>query len=160
MRASILLSLSVALLVATANRADDKTPKEAPEEPFKPSKNSYVKVRVEVELRGVLSHTDKATTVTARYPVFELWNDAKELPDAAAVPFSLDFDSVKDLRELAKVLSSKEVVVTGTSELRMVTQQARPGGTTGGGQPLQFPALTWSLQRTVFVTGLESAGEK
>jgi len=160
MRSAILLSLGVALLAATANRADDKTPKEAPKEPSKPSKDSYVKVRVEVEVRGVLSRTDKATTVTARYPVFELWNDAKELPDAAAVPFSLDFDRAKDLRELAKVLSGKEVVVTGTSELRMVTQQARPGGTTGGGQLLQFPAPTWSLQRTVLVTGLKSAGAK
>jgi hypothetical protein len=72
MRSSILLSLGVALLVATANLADDKTPKEAPKEPSKPSKDSYVKVRVEVEVRGVLSHADKATTVTARYTVFEL----------------------------------------------------------------------------------------
>ena len=160
MRSSILLSLGVALLVATANLADDKMPKGDPKEPSKPSKDSYVKVRVDVEVRGVLNHTDKATTVTARYPVFELWNDAKELPDAGVAPFSLDFDRAKDLRELAKVLSGKDVVVTGTSQLRMVTQPARPGGATGGGQFQQFPVPTWSLQRTVLVTGLTSAAEK
>jgi hypothetical protein len=156
MRSALLLSLGLALLVATANHADDKTSKEDPKQAPQQSKDSYVKVRVEVEVRGVLSHTEKATTVTARYPVFELWNDAKELADAAATPFSLDFDRARDLRELAKVLSGKEVVVTGMCELRMVTQQARPGG----GQPFPFPAPTWSLQRSVLVTGLKSAGEK
>jgi hypothetical protein len=42
----------------------------------------------------------------------------------------------------------------------MVTQEARPGGTTGGGQHQLLPAPTWSLQRTVLVTGLKSVGEK
>src|SRR3954469_23174929 len=132
MRSAILLSLGVALLAATANLADDKTPKE----PSKPSKDSYVKVRVEVEVRGVLSHTDKATTVTARYPVFELWNNAKELPDSAATPFTLDFDRAKDLRELAQAFNGKEVVVAGMSELRMVATPHRPGG---GGTPGPIP---------------------
>ena len=160
MRSWILFSLGIALLVATTNLADDKTPKVAPKEPSKPSKDSYVKVRVEVEVRGVLSHTDKATTVTARYPVFELWNDAKELPDAAATPFSLAFDRAKDLRELAQALNGKEVVVTGMSELRMVAPPARPGGVTGGGAPGPIPGPTWSLHQTVQVTGLKSAGNK
>jgi hypothetical protein len=160
MRSAILLSLGVALLVTTSNLADDQLPKEVPKEAPRPSKDSYVKVRVEVELRGVLSHTDKATTVTARYPVFELWNNAKELPDAAATPFSLDFDRAKDLRELAQALNGKEVVVTGMSELRMVAPPHRPGGSTGGGAPGPIPGPTWSLQQTVRVTGLKSAGNK
>jgi hypothetical protein len=66
MRSAIIISLGVVLLVATANPADDKTPKEVPTEAPKPSKDSYVKIRVEVEVRGTLHHTDKATTVTAR----------------------------------------------------------------------------------------------
>jgi hypothetical protein len=156
MRSAILVSLGVALLVATANLADDKTPKDAP----KPSKDSYVKVRVEVEVRGVLSHTDKTTTVTARYPVFELWNDAKERPDTAATLFSLDFDRAKDLRELAQALNGREVVVSGMSELRMVAPPHRPGGVTGGGSPGPIPGPMWSLQQTVLVTGLKSAGNK
>jgi hypothetical protein len=160
MRSAILLSLGLALVVATANQADDKTPKEAPKQTPQPSKDSYVKVRVEVEVRGVLSHTDKATTVTARYPVFELWDNAKELPDAAATPFSLDFDRAKDLRELAQALNGKEVVVTGMSELRMVAPPRLPGGVTGGGTPGPIPGPTWSLQQTVQVTGLKSAGNK
>jgi hypothetical protein len=163
MRSAILLSLGLALVVATANQADDKTPKEpkeAPEQAPQPSKDSYVKVRVEVEVRGVLSHKDRATTVTARYPVFELWNDAKELPDAAATPFSLDFDRAKDLRELAQALNGKEVVVTGMSELRMVALPRRPGGVTGGGAPGPIPGPMWSLRQTMLVTGLKSAGNK
>ena len=160
MRSAILPALGIALLVPTLNVADDKAPKEVPREAPKPSKNSYVKVRVELEVRGVLSYTDKATTVAARYPVFELWNDAKELPDTPATLFSLDFDRAKDLRELAQALNGKEVVVTGMSELRMVAPPHRPGGGTGGGTPGPIPGPMWSLQQTVLVTGLKSAGNK
>ena len=160
MRSAILFSLGVALLIASSNLADNKSPKEVPREAPAPSKGGYVKVRVEVEVRGILSHTDKATTVTARYPVFELWNDAKELPDAAATPFSLDFDRATDLRELAQALNGKEVVVTGMSELRMVAPPSRPGGVTGGGAPGPIPGPMWSLHQTVQVTGLKSAGNK
>lgn len=135
-------------VVTTAG--DEKAPQ--------PSKDSCVKVRVEVEVRGVLSYTDKAITVTARFPVFALWDDAKELPDAAATSYALDFARSKDLSELAKGVNGKEVVATGMSELRMVTPPARSGGGTGGGgSPHAFPAPTWSLQRTVLVTGLKSA---
>jgi hypothetical protein len=47
----------------------------------------------------------------------------------------------------------------GMSELRMGTQRPRPGGITGasGGLAPQVAAPTWSLQRTVLVTGLKSA---
>ena len=154
MRSAILRSLGLTLIVATAAPAGDK--KDAP-----PSKDSYVKVRVEVEVRGVLSHTDKATTVAARFPVFTLWDDAKELPDAAATLYSIDFARAKDLRELAQALNGKEVVVTGMGELRMVAPARRSsGGETGFGSPGPFPAPTWSLQRTVLVTGLKSARNK
>ena len=81
------------------------------------------------------------------------------MPNAAATPYSLDFDRAKDLRELAQALNGKEVVVTGMSELRMVAPPRRSsGGDTGAGSPGPFPAPTWSLQRTVLVTGLSGAG--
>jgi hypothetical protein len=160
MRPAKLPALGIALLVATVNLADDKATKEVPRDAPKPSNNSYVKVRVEVEVRGVLSYTEKATTVTARYPVFELWNDAKELPDTAATLVALDFDRAKDLRELARALNGKEVVVTGMSELRMVAPPHRPGGVTGGGTPGPITGPTWSLHQTVLVIGLKSAGNQ
>ena len=151
MRSAILLSLGLALVVATATPAGDK--KDAT-----PAKDSYVKVRVEVEVRGILWDTDKGLTVTARDQMYNLFNDAEEITDPSrATVYTLDFARAKDLRELAKVLSGKEVVVIGMSELRMVTQKARPGGFGNGEQP---PTPTWSLQRTVLVTGLKSAGNK
>lgn len=160
MRLVIVLSIGLALIVASANRADEKARKESPEQPPQPSKESYFKVRVEVEVRGVLNFSDKATTVTARYPIFELGNDNNELPDARTTQFTLDFDRTKDLREVAKTLNGKEVVITGLSELRMVAPPRRPGGETGAGIPGPIPGPTWSLQQTVQVTGLKLAGNK
>ena len=161
MRYVLLLLVGVCLIAATVTTAGEGKSPPSAKEPPQPSKDSYVKVRVEVEVRGVLSHTDKATTVTARFPVFALWDDAKELPDAAATSYALDFARAKDLSELAKALNGKEVVATGMSELRMVTPPRRSGGETGvgGGSPGAFSAPTWSLQRTVLVTGLKSAGK-
>lgn len=136
MRSVILLSLGLNLVVAVASRAGDE--KDAPL-----SKDSYVKVRVEVEVRGILRDTDKGVTVTARDQMYNLFNDAEEITDPSkATVYSLDFARAKDLRELAKVLSGKEVVVTGTSELRMVTQVALPRG---GGSPERPPTPTWTF---------------
>jgi len=154
MRSAILLSLGLTLVVAAATPADDK--KATP-----PSKDSYVKVRVEVEVRGVLTYTDKAVTVTARDRVYALYDDARELPDgASATAYTLDFARAKELRELARAFDGKEVVATGMSELRMVMPPRRAGGETGAGSLGPFPTPTWSLQRTVEVTGLKSAAAK
>jgi hypothetical protein len=154
MRSAILLALGLTLVVSTPTPAGKK--KEA-----QPSKDSYVKVRVEVEVRGILQVTDKGATVTARDRLYNLFNDAEEITDPArATVYTLDFTRAKDLRKRAKVLSAKEVVVTGMSELRMVTQKARPGGATGFGHSPQVASPTWSLQRTVLVTALKSAGDK
>lgn len=154
MQSAILLSLGLALAAPGVTPADDK--KDAP-----PSKDSYVKVRVEVELRGVLWDTDKGATVTARDRLYNLFNDAEEITRSSrGTDYALDFARAKDLRELAKVLSGKEVVVVGMSELRMVTQITPMGGETGAGTPHPLPTPTWSLQRTVLVTGLKSAGDK
>jgi hypothetical protein len=149
MRFPLLPSLGFALIFGATTVADDEPP---------PSKNSYVKVRVEVEIRGTLRHTDHGTTVTARERVFTLYNEAQELPfSGVGTPYTLDFARARDLRELAMVLSGKEVVVTGTSELRMVVQPPRPGGVTGAGSPGPLPVPTWSLQPSVQVTGLRTA---
>ena len=127
-----------------------------------PAKDSYVKVRVEVEVRGTLNHTDKATTVSARTQAFDVFDEAKEVPGAVgASPFTLDFAEAKHLRELAEALAGREVVVTGKSELRMVVLPPRAveGGTGGqSGFPMYQPP-TWSVQRTVLVTGLKSASK-
>jgi hypothetical protein len=133
MRSVIHLSIGLCLIVAAAAIAGD-------ENPIQPSKESYVKVRVEVEMRGLLRATDKGITVTARDQMYNLFNDAEEITDASrATAYTLDFARAKDLRELAKDLSSKEVVVTGISELRMVTRMSPPGGITGAGGSSQVP---------------------
>jgi hypothetical protein len=153
MRSAILPALGLALAITTGTPAGDKT--DAP-----PSKDCYVKVRVEVEIRGILRDSDKGITVTARDRLYDLFNDAEEITEARATAYTLDFTRARDLRALARVLNGKEVVVTGMSEMRMVNQKGRPGGFTGGGTPHQFPSPTWSLQRTVLVTSLKTTAEK
>ena len=152
MRLVILCVLGAGLISTTTVPAGDQ-------KAAQPSKESYVKVRVEVEVRGVLAAMDRTVTVAARDRVYNLFSDAEEVPreGAAATMYTLDFVRAKDLRELAKALDGKEVVVTGMSELRMVVQATRPGGVTGAGSTGPIPSPTWSLQRTVEVTGLKSA---
>ena len=155
MRSPFLLALGFGLVVAAgASWADDKAP---------PPKDSYVKVRVETEVRGLLRKTDKGFAVASRFKVYELYNPLKELPESGGEQrvdvYDLDFTRAKELRELAEALTGKEVIVVGMSELRMVDQLRRPGGGSGLG-PNPFPVPTWSLQNTVLVTGLKSAGGK
>ena len=154
MRSALFLSLGLTLVAATATPAGDK--KDAP-----PPKDSYVKVRVEVEIRGTLRVTDKGVAIASRNRLYDRFDDSEEITDATSVTvYRLDFARAKELRERAKLLSGKEVVVTGMSELRMVAQKPRPGGFTGGAPLPPFPSPTWSLQRTVLVTGLVPAGDK
>ncbi len=166
MKLPALLALGSALLVVTRGAAD--APPVAP-----PVKEGYVKVRVEVETRGVLKVTDKAAAVLTRYRYYDQRDDAKEQPLAEGVPpyrLELDFARNPELRELAKALDGKEVVVTGLSELRpVVPPPAPPGGFTGGMPPGGFgmppfgfyqSGPSWSLQRSVLVTGLKSVPGK
>ena len=149
----LLLSLGVALVVATGTVGDEKD--------LQPSSDSYVKVRVEVEMRGVLQVTEEVATISARDRLYNRYNDAEEITDETrATVYTLDFARAKNLHELAKVLNGREVVAVGMSELRMVNVEVRPGGFTGGGFHLPFPSPTWSLQRTVLVTSLTPAADK
>ena len=155
MRLPVLFVIGITLGLASATTGGDA---KAPE----PPKESYVKVRVEVEVRGVLGQASWDITVSSRFRVYELFNDAKEIREGggegAADVYTLDFARAKGLRELAVALKGKEVVVTGMSELRMVDRPRRSGG--GSGPGTGPPAPTWSLQRTILVTGLTSAKEQ
>lgn len=154
------LALGAALLVAAGGSAADPPP---------PLKDGYVKVRVEVETRGVLKVTDKSAVVLTRYRYFDQRDDKKERPDAEGIPphrIELDFARHPELRELAKALDGKEAVVTGLSELRQtLPPPAPPGGVTGFGPPggglgFYHAMPSWQLQPTLLVTGIKSAPGK
>lgn len=106
--------------------------------------------------------TDKKVTIAARDRVYNLFSDTEEIPreGTPATQYAIDFVRAKELRELAKMLDGKEVVVSGMSELRMVVAVIHPGGVTGVGAPGPLPSPTWSLQRSVEVTGMKSATGK
>ncbi|HYH66238.1 MAG TPA: hypothetical protein VD866_16210 [Urbifossiella sp.] len=158
MKLPTILALAAALLVVAGGSAAAQPA----------VKDGYVKVRVEVESRGVLKMTDKAATLLTRYRYFDQNDDKKENPTAEGIPphrIELDFTRHPELRELAKALDSKEVVLTGLSELRHVAPPpSPPGGFTGGMPPAGFgfyhPMPSWHLQPTVLVTGLKSAPGK
>jgi hypothetical protein len=155
MKLPFLPTLAAALTV-TAGGAPAQPPDVPP-----PVKEGYVKVRVEVETRGLLKATDKSAAVFTRYRYYDQRDTTKEQPLAEGVPpykLDLDFSRSPDLRELAKALDGKEVVVTGLSELRhVVPPPGPPGGFSGPGFPggFGFQAPSWHLQPTVLVTGLK-----
>lgn len=160
MKLPLVLALGAALLVAASGSAADPIP--AP-------KDGYVKVRVEVETRGVLQVTDKAAVVLTRYRYFDQSDAKKERPEREGVPphrIELDFTRHPELRELAKALDGKEAVVTGLSELRHVAPPPLPpGGGTGFGPPgggfgFYHPTPSWHLNPSLLVTGLKSAPGK
>jgi len=131
-------------------------------------KEGYVKVRVEVETRGVLKVTDKEAVVLTRYRYFDQTDAKKERPEVEGIPphrIELDFTRHPELRELAKALDGKEAVVTGLSELRHLAPPPQPpGGGTGFGPPggfgFNYPMPSWHLHPTLLVTGIKSAPGK
>jgi hypothetical protein len=135
----------------TAQGKDTTGPPEQP--PPHDSAESYVKIRVEVELRGRLHYAAAGSTITAIWRNYELYHDDKVLPGAASEPWKLDFSRAKQLQATAKSLDGKEVVITGKSELRMEVRLLPPGGSGFGGRDWP-PAPTWSVQRTVLVSGV------
>ncbi len=156
MKPPLLLALGIAFTLTAAAAAD----------PPPAVKDGYVKVRVEVETRGVLKVADKSAVLLTRFRYFDQRDDKKEVPAAEAVPpypIDLDFTRAPEFRELAKALDGQEVILTGLSELRsVVPPPPPPGGGTGFGVPPFgfYQPPSWSLRRSVLVTGLKSVPGK
>ena len=75
-------------------------------------KGSYIKVRLEVEIKGILRAADKGMTVTALWPASQLQDPDKEAPESFSEhTWNLDFSRANDLHESAKHLDGKVVIV-------------------------------------------------
>jgi hypothetical protein len=70
----------------------------------------YVKIKLDVELRGVLSYTDKAATIS----ISKAWG-----------VWVLDFGEDKEMRAKAKGLNGKTVLVEGSAFLRGVNSETK-----------------------------------
>ncbi|OWK46723.1 hypothetical protein [Fimbriiglobus ruber] len=98
--------------------------------------NSYVKIKVDVELRGVLSFTEEKTTLAI-----------DQQPN-----WVLDFDEDNEARVKAKDLNGKTIVVTGYATLQHKTQDVseRPKGlATGRGTGMTVSVLDLEPKCTV-----------
>jgi len=98
---------------AAQKKADDKKAADK-----KAADNSYVKVKVEVQLRGVLTYTDEAVTLSVVTPEFGT-DQFKE------VKWVLDFGDEKEIRAKAKSLDGKTVLVTGSAILRGIQSETK-----------------------------------
>src|SRR5262249_13398883 len=129
---------------------------------------SYVKLKVEVEVCGKLSYTDKGVTVTVSERDYSSGFLAEK--DAA---WELDLSGAKELLQKAKDLHGKPVVVKGVSVLLGVGTQTRKvltGSTTPPPTPasppppppveteVSYPVLI--VEHKVKVTTLEAAAQK
>ena len=76
----------------------------------KAAADSYVKVKVDVELRGVLSYTEKAATISLGKKDKWVW--------------VLDFGEDKGMRGKAKALDGKTVLVEGRAILRGIQTES------------------------------------
>ncbi len=139
-------------LLAIASAAGRSAAQDATE-----STESYVKIRVDVELRGTLHCTPAGSTVTAVWRNYELYHDDRELPGQGPETWKLDFRRARRWEAMAKALDGKEAVVVGRSELRMVSPRLPPGA--GGGFSGQNPppSPTWSVHHTILVSELRLA---
>ena len=122
---------------------------------------TYVKIEVQVEIRGTLRHTDKGTLVFARERVVEESPgsdfgliESKEV--FLEVSWKLDLSKVKDAKGLVGSLTDKAVVASGTAEMRMVIDNTKVGR--GIGQ--RSSPQRWEVVRTLSVTSLKAVGEK
>jgi hypothetical protein len=140
------------LCAATTSRGTSGEPKAASERlaaaekdaaEEKAAAKSYVKIMVEVELRGVLSCTEKAATVSIGERNVQVW--------------VLDFGENKEMRAKAKPLDGKTVLVKGTAILHeTVTVDA--DRRRGGFSPLGTAFL--DLEPNVAVKSLVAATKK
>jgi membrane protein involved in colicin uptake len=97
---------------AEKEAAEEKAAAEKKAAEKKAAANSYVKVKVDVELRGVLSYTEEAVTI--RIGEKDKW--------------VLDFGADKEMRAKAKGLDGKTVLVEGSAILRSIRTPKKRGG--------------------------------
>jgi hypothetical protein len=99
-----------------AEKKDAEEKKAAAKKAAEAAANSYVKVKVEVELRGVLTCTDKAAAISivTRDDDRDRFTEQKWL---------LDFGQDKELRAKAKGLDGKTVLVEGSAILQHKTHE-------------------------------------
>jgi hypothetical protein len=103
-------------IAAEKKAADENAAAEKKAAQKRAAADSFVKVRVEVELRGVLASTDEAVTITVVTPFGP--DEFKE------VKWVLDFSDEKELRARAKSVDGKSVLVKGTAVLRGIESLA------------------------------------
>ena len=133
--------------------------------------NNSVKLRLEIEIRGMLSVSEKSATITHKETIFE-WvkNPNAGRPGAAdLVRQSREVDKVwvleldENLMKTAKSLHGKEIVVTGKCSVLGVKSQAethktpptigfRTVRTARGGPPTEMPVV----EPEGFATGVQS----
>jgi colicin import membrane protein len=117
-------------VAAEKKAAEDKAAAEKLAADKKAADNSYVKVKVEVELRGVLTYTDEQITLSVVTP--EAKKDQFE-----EVKWVLDFGDEKEMRGKAKGLDGKAVLVTGSAILRGIkSETVKEWERPGGGRPM------------------------
>ena len=106
------MAVIVALTVAGASRAaaDDKGKTERLDLPG--TVRDYVKIKVEVELRGLLSCTEKAVTISTN----------------GKTEWVLEFGEDKEMRAKAKRLNGKIVVVEGIGVLEYQKRAVQRAG--------------------------------
>lgn len=139
----------------TPNKNDEGRPTEgASKKP--PGDASFSRFYVHVEAHGILNDTDTAVTVTALRRFYTVSEPDKEIPALSAdQTWSLDFARSKDLRQAAKRLDGKAVLVTGWGELRQLVQRPESAaGSSFGRTPFQPPGPHWIVHDTIIVTDL------
>jgi hypothetical protein len=88
--------------------------------------NSSVKLRLEIEIRGVLSVTGKSVTITNKETIYEYTSSGLQSRQVDKV-WVLELD--ENLKKMAKTLHGKEIEVTGKCLLLGVKSQADTGKT-------------------------------
>jgi hypothetical protein len=130
----VVLLLVLAPWMTVCIRADEE----------KSAANSYVKVKVEVELRGVLTCSKEASTISI----------------GKKHKWVLDFGEDKEMRAKAKALDGKTVLVQGSANLRGIISETTKelfGGRSG--YPLRTKSFL-DLEPRVAVKSLVAATKK
>ena len=120
-----------------------------------------VLLKTEVEVRGVLSATEKGVTVTVREESVKdtIWTTGEE------AVWQLDLGGVDELKKKAPALNGKQVVVTGTARLlgaRTVTYKtlAQPAFESLRPSRPQFASQSvLVVEHTIKVGTLQAAGK-